>query len=208
MQRDAGRSFGLAPAFPPAARSYQAFTFYPALTYGVDGDRIDSANFRIIGVGNRGLSGIVYRIKVASVCSKQGRRNAWGARFGKIADAEFHARKIGGQQPISNRRDSQPVREPTDATAVDDCVGTPGDAVNHNARAVRAPAFSAGGGDRRHVYPQPELKATDCPGERVQPSFHERDHPRRVRIAALRDVGPGLKPALSSSCARLVREQL
>src|SRR6516165_9733151 len=60
-----GRSFGLAPAFPSSARSYQALTFYPALTYGVDGDRIDSANFRIIGVGNRGLSGIVYRIKVA-----------------------------------------------------------------------------------------------------------------------------------------------
>jgi hypothetical protein len=37
------------------------------LTYGVDGDRIDRANFRIIGVGNRGLSGIVYRIKVACV---------------------------------------------------------------------------------------------------------------------------------------------
>jgi hypothetical protein len=40
------------------------------LTYGVDGDRIDRANFRIIGVGNRGLSGIVYRIKV---CMKQDR---------------------------------------------------------------------------------------------------------------------------------------
>ena len=68
-----GRSFGLAPAFPPAARSYQALTFYPALTHGVDGDRIDSANFRIIGVGNRGLSGIVYRIKSpVYVASKAG----------------------------------------------------------------------------------------------------------------------------------------
>jgi hypothetical protein len=89
-----GRSFGLAPAFPSTARSYQALTFYPALTYGVDGDRIDSSNFRIIGVGNRGPSNIVYRIKVACVCSKQGRRDAWRARFGKIADAEFHARRI------------------------------------------------------------------------------------------------------------------
>jgi len=99
-----GRSFGFAPAFPSAARSYQALTFYPALTYGVDGDRIDRANFRIIGVGDRGLSGIVYRIKVACVRSKQGRHNAWGARFGKIADAEFHARKIKRQPPTGNRR--------------------------------------------------------------------------------------------------------
>jgi hypothetical protein len=57
-------------------------------------------------VGNRGLSGIVYRIKVACVCSKQSRRNAWGAGFGKIADAEFYARKIKWQPPISNGRDS------------------------------------------------------------------------------------------------------
>jgi hypothetical protein len=88
------RLFGLALSFPSAARFYQALTFYPALTYGVDSDRIDGANLRIVGVGNRGLSGIVYRIKVACVRSKQGRHNAWGARFGKIADAEFHARKI------------------------------------------------------------------------------------------------------------------
>jgi hypothetical protein len=108
----AARSFGLAPAFPSGARSYQALTFYPALTYGLDGDRIDSANFRIIGVGNRGLSGIVYRIKVACVCSKQSRRNAWGAGFGKIADAEFHARKIKWQPPISKNRDSQQSRWP------------------------------------------------------------------------------------------------
>ena len=107
-----GHSFGLAPAFPSGARSYQALTFYPALTYRVDGDRIDSADFRIIGVGNRGLSGIVYRIKVACVCSKQGRRNAWGARFGKIADAEFHARKIKRQPPIRNGRDTQQSRRP------------------------------------------------------------------------------------------------
>src|SRR5437588_1008362 len=104
-----GRSFGLAPAFPSAARSYQALTFYPALTYGVDGDRIDRAKFRIIGVGDRGLSGIVYRIKVACVRRKQGRHNAWGARFGKIADAEFHARKIKRQPPISNAKGAAPL---------------------------------------------------------------------------------------------------
>ena len=63
-------------------------------------------------VGNRGLSGIVYRIKVACVCSKQSRRNAWGAGFGKIADAEFHARKIKWQPPISNGRNSQHSRRP------------------------------------------------------------------------------------------------
>jgi hypothetical protein len=97
-----GRSFGFAPAFPSAAGSYQALTFYPALIYGFDSDRIDSANFRIIGIGDRGLSGIVYRIKVARVCSKQGRHNAWEARFGKIADAEFHARKIKRRPPIGN----------------------------------------------------------------------------------------------------------
>jgi len=62
---------------PSAARSYQALTFYPTLIYGFDGDRIHSANFRIIGIGNRGLSGIVSRIKVARVRSKQGRHNAW-----------------------------------------------------------------------------------------------------------------------------------
>jgi hypothetical protein len=32
------------------------------LTYWVDADRIDWASFRIIGVGNRSLSGIVYHI--------------------------------------------------------------------------------------------------------------------------------------------------
>jgi hypothetical protein len=68
--------------------------------------------FRIIGVGNRGLSGIVYRIKVARVCSKQSRRNAWGAGFGKIADTEFHSRKIKWQPPISKNRDSQQSRWP------------------------------------------------------------------------------------------------
>src|SRR5215470_889392 len=49
-----GRSFGLAAAFPSATRFYQGLTFYPALPYGLDGDRIGSAKFRIIGVGNRG----------------------------------------------------------------------------------------------------------------------------------------------------------
>jgi len=104
-------SLGLAPALPSAARFHQALAFYPALTYGVDSDRIDRTDFRIIGVGDRGLSGIVYRIKVACVCGKQGRRNAWGARFGKIADAEFHARKIKRQTPISKGRDSQQSRQ-------------------------------------------------------------------------------------------------
>ena len=70
------RSFGLAPAFPSGARSYQTLTFYPALTYGLDGDRIDSANFRIIGVGNRGLSGIVYRTKVATADQQEPRLTA------------------------------------------------------------------------------------------------------------------------------------
>jgi len=30
--------------------------------------------------------------------------NAWGRRFGKIADPEFHDRKIKRQPPISNDR--------------------------------------------------------------------------------------------------------
>ena len=61
----------LRDAFPSAVRSYQPLTFYPALAYGVDNNRIGSANF--IGVGNRGLSGIVYRIKVAcGAASKAG----------------------------------------------------------------------------------------------------------------------------------------
>jgi hypothetical protein len=34
-----------------------------------------------------------------------------GARFGKIADAEFHARKIKRQPPISNGRDTQQSRQ-------------------------------------------------------------------------------------------------
>jgi hypothetical protein len=99
------------------APSYQALTFYPALIDGVDGDTIDSANFGIIGVGNRGLSSIVYRIKVACVCSKQGRRNAWGAGFGKIADAEFHARKIKRWLAITNGRGSTQIR----GTITDGC---------------------------------------------------------------------------------------
>ena len=104
------RLFGVRYALPSTARSYQALTFYPAFAYGLDTDGSDSADFRIVGVSNRGLSGVVYRIKVARVCSKQGRRNAWGARIGKIADAEFHARKIKRQPPISNdlvKRDGQ-----------------------------------------------------------------------------------------------------
>lgn len=88
------RLFGIPDAIPSTARSYQALTLYPALAYGLDNDGIDAANFRIIGIGNRGLSGVVYRTKVARVCSNQGRRNAWSAWLGKIADAEFHARKI------------------------------------------------------------------------------------------------------------------
>src|SRR5262249_17715239 len=54
--------------------------FYPAFAYELDTDGSDSADFRIVVVSNRGLSGVIYRIKVARVCSKQGRRNAWGAR--------------------------------------------------------------------------------------------------------------------------------
>jgi hypothetical protein len=99
-------SFRLTDAFPSAARSYQALTFYPAFAYGIDNDGIDRASFRIIGVGNRGLSGIVYRIKVACGRSKQSRHNARGGRFGKIADPEFHARKIKPQLPISNDKSS------------------------------------------------------------------------------------------------------
>src|SRR5690348_16407016 len=98
-------SFGLAPAFPSAGGLYQGLPFYPALAYRLDGDRIDSANFRIVGVFNCSLSGSVYRSKVAGVGSKQRRRNAWGTRFGKIADAEFHAHKIKRLPSISNGRD-------------------------------------------------------------------------------------------------------
>ena len=94
----------LRDAFPSVVRSYQPLTFYPALAYGVDNNRIGSANF--IGVGNRGLSGIVYRIKVACGRSKQSRHNAWGGRFSKIAGPKFHARKIKRQRPISNDKSS------------------------------------------------------------------------------------------------------
>jgi hypothetical protein len=96
------RLFGIPYEIPSSARSYQALTFYPALAYWLNIDGIDEPNFRIIGVGNRGLSGIVYRIKVACGRSKQNRHNAWGGRFGKIADPKFHARKIKRQPPISN----------------------------------------------------------------------------------------------------------
>jgi hypothetical protein len=91
-------------AFPSAVRSYQALTFYPALAYGVDNNRIGSANF--VGVNNRGLSGIVYRIKVACGRGKQSRHSAWDGRFGKIADPKFHARKIKRQRPTSNNKSS------------------------------------------------------------------------------------------------------
>jgi len=99
-----GRSFGFAPAFPSAGLSYQALTFYPALTYGVYADRIHRAILGLLDFGNGGLSSIIYRIKVASVLSKQGRHNARGVRFGKIADTEFHARKIKRQPLIGNSR--------------------------------------------------------------------------------------------------------
>ena len=99
-----GRSFGFAPAFPSAGLSYQALTFYPALTYGVYADRILRAILGLLDFGNGGLSGIIYRIKVASVLGKQGRHNARGVRFGKIADTEFHARKIKRQPLIGNSR--------------------------------------------------------------------------------------------------------
>jgi hypothetical protein len=100
------RLFGIPYAIPSTARSYQALTFYPALAYGLNNDRINGANFRIIGVGNRGLSGIVYSTKVASGRSKQNRYNARGGRFGKIADPKFHARKIKRKAPISNGKSS------------------------------------------------------------------------------------------------------
>jgi hypothetical protein len=90
----------LRDAFPSAVRSYQALTFYPALAYGVDNNGIGIANF--IGVGNRRLSRIVYRIKVACGRCKQSRHSACGGRFSKIADPKFHARKIKRQRPIGN----------------------------------------------------------------------------------------------------------
>jgi hypothetical protein len=94
----------LRDAFPSAVRSYQALTFYPALAYGVDNNRIGSANF--IGIGNRGPSGIVYRIEVACGRSKQSRHSAWSGRFSKITDPKFHACKIKRQRPISNDKSS------------------------------------------------------------------------------------------------------
>jgi hypothetical protein len=57
----------LRDAFPSAVRSYQALTFYPALAYGVDNNRIGSANF--IGIGNRGLSG---RLNPKQTCTRLG----------------------------------------------------------------------------------------------------------------------------------------
>jgi hypothetical protein len=53
-------------------------------------------------IGNSTKIGTATGLKVARVRRKQGRHNAWEARFGKIADAEFHVRKIKRQPPISN----------------------------------------------------------------------------------------------------------
>jgi len=66
MQRDAAVHSGSRLRSHPLP-ALTKLSPYPALTYGVDGDGIYSANFRIIGVGNRDLSGIIYRIKVACV---------------------------------------------------------------------------------------------------------------------------------------------
>ena len=87
--------------FPSSVRSHQALTFYPALAYRVDNNRLSRSNF--IGVGDRAPSGIVYSIKVARGCSKQSRDNAGGGRLGKIADPKFHARK---QTPVSKEKSS------------------------------------------------------------------------------------------------------
>ena len=87
------RLFGIPYALPSTFRFFQALPFYPALAYGLNNDGIDGANFRIIGIGNRRLSGFVYGVEVARGLSKQNRHNAWGGRLGKIADPEFHARQ-------------------------------------------------------------------------------------------------------------------
>jgi len=90
---------GLGNAFPSVVRSCQALALYPALADGIDNDRIGRANF--IGVGYRGFSGIVHRFKVACGRGQQDWSNAWGGRFGKIADPKFHASKIKRQSSIS-----------------------------------------------------------------------------------------------------------
>ena len=96
------RLLGISYALPSTTRLYQALTFYPALAYGLDTDGIDGANVRFIGIGNRGLSGIVYGAKVAGGRSKQNRHDPWGGWFGKIADPEFHAGRIKRQPRIGN----------------------------------------------------------------------------------------------------------
>jgi hypothetical protein len=85
---------------PSSFRSCQALTFYPALAYGLDNNRIRRVNF--IGARYRGLSGVVYRIKFACGRSKQIRHNTWGTGLGKIADLKFHGSKIEPQTPMSN----------------------------------------------------------------------------------------------------------
>jgi hypothetical protein len=100
-RQEVNSALSLGDAFPSFARSNQTLTFYPALAYGVDTDRLSRVNF--IRVGNRGPSGIVYRIKVACGRSKQSRHNTWGGLFGKIADPKFHARK---QTPVSKEKSS------------------------------------------------------------------------------------------------------
>jgi len=92
----------LRDAFPSSVRSCQALTFYPALAYGLDNNRLSRVNFS--GVRNRGPSGIVYRIKVACGRSKHSRHNTGGGQVGKIADPKLHARKITGQTPVSNEQ--------------------------------------------------------------------------------------------------------
>jgi hypothetical protein len=99
--REVNLALWLRDAFPSSVRSCQALTFYPALAYGLDSNRLGRAKF--IGVRNRGPSGIVYRIKLACGRSKQSRHNTWGGQFGKIADPKFHARK---QTPVSEEKSS------------------------------------------------------------------------------------------------------
>jgi hypothetical protein len=91
-------------AFPSSVRSYQALTFYPALAYGLDNNRIGGVKF--IRVRNRGPSGIVYSIKVGCGRTKQNRHSTWGGQFGKIADPKFHARKITRQPQASKEKSS------------------------------------------------------------------------------------------------------
>jgi len=97
-------ALGLRDALPSAVRSCQALTFYPALAYGVDNNRLSSVNF--IGVRNRSPSGIIYRVKVTCGCSEQARQHTRGGQFGKIADLKLHAGTITGSTPLSNDKSS------------------------------------------------------------------------------------------------------